>query len=193
MILEKELWVGFLSTLSILFVPLAICMPLNIWQGLELLLLGLLVFLVCMQNLFSIARIEREEDEAMGARNGVLVFGELRMKGLQKLMLLLQVVSSLLLLLATFIGNMEDVVGNSEMVSKGQLDSSGVMRNSGEIGIQTETLLMGDATWLMARLLTAFMLVRLVNYLLPWLFGSDRKNSWYRIVGDGVFLLFFLV
>jgi hypothetical protein len=168
-ILEKELWVGFLYTLSILFVPLAVCMPLSIWQALELLLLGLLVFLVCMQNLFSIARMEREVDEAMGARNGVLVFGELRMKGLQKLMLLLQVVASLILLFSTLVAN--------------------TLETSNSALIENE----GESMHLMMRLLAAFMLVGLVNYLLPWLFGSNRKNSWYRIVGDGVFLLFFWV
>jgi hypothetical protein len=169
LILEKELWVGFLYMLSILFVPLALCMPFTVWDYLAILLLGLLIFLVCMQNLFSIARMEREVDEAVGIRNGVAVFGEHRMQRLQKLMMLLQLVASLILLFSTLVANMVEPTNSSLTEHAGQS-----MR-------------------LMVRLLGAFMLVGLLNYLLPWLFGSDRKNSWYRIAGDGVFLLFFWV
>ena len=82
---------------------------------------------------------------------------------------------------------------SSEMVITNQVASIAEMANTVEMTNQTQALNTGDGTWLMARLLAAFMLVGLVNYLLPWLFGSNRKNSWYRIVGDGVFLLFFLV
>jgi hypothetical protein len=169
LILEKELWVGFLYMLSILFVPLALCMPFTVWDYLAILLLGLLIFLVCMQNLFSIARMEREVDEAVGIRNGVAVFGEHRMQRLQKLMMLLQLVASLILLFSTLVANMVEPTNSSLTEHAGQS-----MR-------------------LMVRLLGAFMVVGLLNYLLPWLFGSDRKNSWYRIAGDGVFLLFFWV
>jgi hypothetical protein len=193
LILEKELWVGLLYTLSILFVPLAVCMPLGIWQWFELLLLGLLVFLVCIQNLFSIARMEREADEAMGIRNGVIVFGELRMKGLQKLMLLLQLVGSLLLLLAAFVTNIEATASHGRVLDTGEMVNTSQVANIAEMKNHTQGLNPGDATWIMFKILSIFMIVGLVNYLLPWLFGSDRKNSWYRIVGDGVFLLFFLV
>jgi hypothetical protein len=193
LILEKELWVGLLYTMSILFVPLAVCMPLGMWQWFELILLGLLVFLVCMQNLFSIARMEREADEAMGIRNGVVVFGELRMKDLQKLMLLLQVVSSLLLLLGSFIANLEDAASTGEIVGTSEIASTSNTATISGMASQALSPNTGDATWLMFKILSIFMIVGLVNYLLPWLFGSDRKNSWYRIVGDGVFLLFFLV
>jgi hypothetical protein len=113
--------------------------------------------------------MEREVDEAVGIRNGVAVFGEHRMQRLQKLMMLLQLVASLILLFSTLVANMVEPTNSSLTEHAGQS-----MR-------------------LMVRLLGAFMVVGLLNYLLPWLFGSDRKNSWYRIAGDGVFLLFFWV
>jgi len=98
-ILEKEILIGLLYTLSTGFTPLVYFKSAYLldWVVLSLLLLG--VFLCTLQNLFSIARIEQELDSLSHTKNICHRFGSSRLKNLQDLMLLLQLACLALLYL----------------------------------------------------------------------------------------------
>lgn len=92
-ILQKELLVSLLYALSVLYAPVV--------EGANLLLAAmfiLIVFLAALQNLFSIARIEYESDTQTGTMSILRHYGKSRLRTLQAAMLLLQLVSTFILL-----------------------------------------------------------------------------------------------
>lgn len=98
-ILEKELLIALLYTLSTAL-PTWIYFQSNfVLDWLVFVLLLLSVFLTTLQNLFSFARIEKEQDSQFKIRNISHIFGSDRLQSLQEMMLLLQGVTLLFLLL----------------------------------------------------------------------------------------------
>lgn len=98
-ILEKEILISSLYTLSVSFAPWLYFSSDFVLDWLVFVLCLLSIFLTTLQNLFSIARIEKEQDQRAQIRNICQQFGSARLKNLQELMLLLQVVTATMLLL----------------------------------------------------------------------------------------------
>jgi hypothetical protein len=98
-ILEKELLIALLYTISA-GLPTWIYFQSNfVLDWLVFVLLLLSVFLTALQNLFSVARIEKEQDSQFKIRNISQIFGSARLQSLQEMMLLLQGVTLIFLLL----------------------------------------------------------------------------------------------
>jgi hypothetical protein len=98
-ILEKELLIALLYTIST-GLPTWIYFQSNfVLDWLVFVLLLLSVFLTALQNLFSVARIEKEQDSQFKIRNISQIFGSARLQSLQEMMLLLQGVTLIFLLL----------------------------------------------------------------------------------------------
>jgi hypothetical protein len=108
-ILEKEILIALLYTLSVFYFPFSTAVmkvsSLSLLfrpdQVVFFLLVILIVFLTALQNLFSVAVIEKDLDEEGKIRSIAALFGSDRLRHLQLLLLLLQGVSSLLLLFLT--------------------------------------------------------------------------------------------
>lgn len=98
-ILEKELLISLLYTCSVGFAPVLFFRSHYALDWVVFILCMLSIFLTALQNLFSIARIEKEQDQQAQIRNICHQFGSDRLKGLQEMMLLLQLVTAIMLLL----------------------------------------------------------------------------------------------
>ncbi len=156
-ILEKEILIAMLYTLSVFYFPFSTAImkvsSLSLLfrpdQVMFFLLVILIVFLTALQNLLSFAVIEKDHDEEGNIRSIATLFGSDRLRHLQLLLLLLQGVSSLMFLLLTHAAHLTSF-------------------------------------------LFVIALIASINYLLPFIFAKP-KNSYYRILGDGCFILAFLV
>lgn len=151
LLLEKEVLISSLYTISIIFIPIMFALHHAHWLGMLLVLgfLALSLFFTVLQNLFSIALIEKENDARSNIRSIAAVFGSNRLRLLQAAMLLSQVILSAMVYL---------------------------------LSLQNKIL----------QVSVCLLLISLINFALPYLF-KNPQNNWYRILGDGVFLLGFLV
>ncbi len=94
-ILEKELLISILYVISILFAPIAIINgSLLAYSSICLLIVGLNLFLLALQNLLSMSVIERIPDRENGVKNITQIYGATKIREVQAAMLLLQITLS---------------------------------------------------------------------------------------------------
>ncbi len=97
-ILEKELLISSLYVTSILFAPITIINgSILSYSSISLLIVGLNLMLLALQNLFSMSVIESTLDSENAIKNITQIYGPTKIREVQAAMLMLQIVLSIIL------------------------------------------------------------------------------------------------